>query len=148
MHANPLNERMIRFIKNHHILTLATSYNNVPYCATCFYSYIEDENLFIITSDYDTKHVRDMQKQKRVSCAIALETKIIGKISGIQFTGTITDLKDKDKASARKSYLKRFPFAILKDTVLWSIEPDYIKMTDNRLGFGKKLYWYKSKEIL
>jgi hypothetical protein len=24
---------------------------------------------------------------------------------------------------------------------LWSLTPDFIKMTDNRLGFGKKLIW-------
>jgi uncharacterized protein len=143
MPANPLNKRIVKFIKSHHILTIATSVNNEPYCATCFYSYIEEDNLFIITSDYDTKHARDMLKQNRVSGAIALETKIIGKIRGIQFTGNVTDLSAKDNASARKSYLMRFPFAILKETTLWSIEPDYIKMTDNRLGFGKKIYWNK-----
>jgi len=144
MPENPLNKRIIKFIKSHHILTLATSSNNEPYCATCFYSYLEKENLFIITSDYETRHVKEMIKQNKISGAIALETKIIGKIRGIQFTGTITDLKDQNNTSARISYLKRFPFAILKETALWSIEPDYIKMTDNRLGFGKKLYWNKS----
>ena len=143
MPANPLNERIVKFLKSHHILTLATSNNNEPYCANCFYSFIEEKNLLIITSDYETRHVQEMIKQNRISGAIALETKIIGKIRGIQFTGIISDLKDKDKATARISYLKRFPFAILKETALWSIELDYIKMTDNRLGFGKKLYWNK-----
>lgn len=38
-------------------------------------------------------------------------------------------------------YLKRFPFAALMDTTLWVLQIDYAKMTDNRLGFGKKLIW-------
>ena len=42
---------------------------------------------------------------------------------------------------AHTSYLKRFPFAILSNTKLWTIRLIGIKMTDNRLGFGKKLYW-------
>jgi uncharacterized protein YhbP (UPF0306 family) len=29
---------------------------------------------------------------------------------------------------------------------LWSLAPDYIKMTDNRLGFGTKLIW-KTEEF-
>jgi len=27
---------------------------------------------------------------------------------------------------------------------LWGIEPDFIKMTHNRLGFGKKLIWQQT----
>jgi uncharacterized protein YhbP (UPF0306 family) len=31
------------------------------------------------------------------------------------------------------------------DTTLWILSIDYLKMTDNRLGFGKKLLWEKVK---
>ena len=41
-------------------------------------------------------------------------------------------------------YLKKFPFAILKNTALWYIEPTFLKFTDNRLGFGKKIIWEKA----
>jgi len=42
---------------------------------------------------------------------------------------------------AKVAYLKRFPVAILMKTNLWVVKVRYIKMTDNRLGFGKKLIW-------
>ncbi|MGD0342664.1 MAG: hypothetical protein ABSA76_13260 [Bacteroidales bacterium] len=42
---------------------------------------------------------------------------------------------------AKNAYLKKFPVAALMDTRLWIVELTYIKMTDNRLGFGKKLIW-------
>ena len=137
----PINERIIKFIKEHHIFTLATSLNNAPYCCTCFYVYLENENLFVFTSNKKTKHIQDIENQKRVAGAIALETSIIGKIRGIQFTGTISELKGSLLSKAHLSYLKTFPIAILKEATLWAIEPDFIKMTDNRLGFGKKLIW-------
>jgi uncharacterized protein len=35
----------------------------------------------------------------------------------------------------------RFPVAALMDTRLWIVRLTFIKMTDNRLGFGKKLIW-------
>ena len=35
-----------------------------------------------------------------------------------------------------------FPIARLMPNLhLWTLRPDFIKMTDNRLGFGKKLIW-------
>jgi uncharacterized protein YhbP (UPF0306 family) len=44
-------------------------------------------------------------------------------------------------ARAKSGYLKRFPVAILMDTRLWIVKLTCIKMTDNRLGFGKKIVW-------
>jgi uncharacterized protein YhbP (UPF0306 family) len=44
----------------------------------------------------------------------------------------------------KKAYLKRFPYAIFANTNLWILKINYLKMTDNRLGFGKKLIWQKT----
>ncbi|MBI9036574.1 MAG: pyridoxamine 5'-phosphate oxidase family protein [Bacteroidales bacterium] len=140
---NTIDDRTISFIKEHHILTLATSSNNKPYCASCFYVYIEEKNIFVITSDFTTKHIKDVEKQNIVAGAIALETTMIGKIQGIQFTGVMKLLMGNDLKIANKAYINKFPLALLKDTTLWGIFPDFIKMTHNRLGFGKKLIWKK-----
>jgi uncharacterized protein YhbP (UPF0306 family) len=81
----------------------------------------------------------------RVSCTIALETRIVGKIRGIQFTAVIRPLEGEELRRARRAYLRRFPVArLMPDLHLWAIDPNYIKMTDNRLGFGKKLTWNRS----
>ena len=34
-----------------------------------------------------------------------------------------------------------FPYAALAELTLWAIAPDFMKFTDNTLGFGKKLIW-------
>ena len=39
----------------------------------------------------------------------------------------------------KKKYLKRFPYARLMETTLWTLKLSFVKYTDNRLGFGKKL---------
>ena len=141
-------QRIIDFIEEHHIFTLAIARDNIPYCATCYYAWMKEQNEFVFTSDHETRHVRDVVEGNnyRVAGAIALETKIVGKIRGIQFTGFITSLENTAPGStalkARARYLKRFPIARLMPNLhLWTLRPDFIKMTDNRLGFGKKLIW-------
>ncbi len=132
---------IVKFIKSHHVLTLATSTENTPWCANCFYTYLEEEAAFVFTSDHDTKHIQDLKEGNKVAGSVVLETEVIGKIRGIQFTGSLYEPDEKLKKKAKKSYLHRFPYAALMKTHLWILELDYIKMTDNRLGFGKKLIW-------
>ncbi len=143
---NEINKRIIDFIQQHHVLTLATSTKNIPYCANCFYVYLEKENLLVFTSDNDTKHIRNVMENKNVAGSIVLETKVVGKIRGIQFTGEMFELKGDLLKKAKKIYLKRFPYAALMKTTLWAVEITFLKLTDNRLGFGKKLIWKKSAQ--
>ncbi len=137
------DSRIVEFIHEHHVLTLATSFNEEPWCANCFYVYLEDENGLVFTSDFDTKHIQQASHNIYVAGSIVLETSIIGKIQGIQFQGIISQPQDELHEKAKKAYLKRFPIAMLMDTHLWVVDLTYIKMTDNRLGFGKKLIWSK-----
>lgn len=137
------DKKIVTFIKNHHVLTIATSVNNIPYCANCFYAYLEDENMFVFTSDNETKHVQDALQNDYVGGSVVLETNVVGKIRGIQFNGRMYLPDEGLKQKTHKRYMKRFPFAQLMKTQLWVIELDFIKLTDNRLGFGKKLIWRK-----
>ncbi|OFX88075.1 MAG: hypothetical protein A2W99_11000 [Bacteroidetes bacterium GWF2_33_16] len=136
-----VDKRIVEFIKKHHVLTLATTYQNTPYCANCFYVYSEEDNILIFTSDYETKHVKDLQKQDIVAGSIVLETTVIGKIQGVQFQGKIFEPKDNLLDKVKKKYLTRFPIAMLMKTTLWVVDLSFLKFTDNRLGFGKKLIW-------
>jgi len=138
-----IDSKVIEFINEHHVLTLATSRNNEPYCANCFYVYLEDENVFVFTSDLETKHIQDVELQNKVAASIVLETKMVGKIQGIQLTGILFMPENELKQKISKAYLKKYPFAVLMKTTLWVLEPDFLKFTDNRLGFGKKLIWKK-----
>lgn len=138
-----IDKRITRFIRKHHIFTLATSANNKPYVCTCFYVYLEDRNWFVFTSDHETRHIRELTAQPSVAGAIALETLAVGKIQGIQLTGISRELEGEEYEVALKAYLTRFPIALLKKLNLWVLEPDLLKMTHNQLGFGTKLIWKK-----
>ena len=136
-----IDERIVRFFRRHHVLTIATSVDNVPWCASCFYVYLKEENSLVFTTDPKTRHGQEFLKNQKIAGTVALETKIIGKIRGIQFQGTVSEPSGEMDEKAKTAYLKRFPVAMLMETHLWLIRLTSIKYTDNRLGFGKKLIW-------
>jgi len=146
--VNSIDQRIVKMIQRHHIFTLATSADNMPYCSTCFYAYEKEDNVFIFTSEKDTRHIAEAMQQSKVAGAIALETKIIGKIRGIQFTGEIKEIAGDELKKYLKIYLNRFPYVapFIKDTSFWIIVPELLKLTDNNLGFGKKLIWKKEAD--
>ena len=45
----------------------------------------------------------------------------------------------------RLTYIKAFPYAAVADLSLWRLEAKMMKLTDNTLGFGKKLIWQKEE---
>ncbi|GET32854.1 UPF0306 protein [Prolixibacter bellariivorans] len=135
------DKRIRDFITEHHVLTLATSQNGQPWCANCFYAYHEDENVLIFTSDDETRHIQEALANKQVAASIVLETSVVGKIRGLQMTGKLELPEGELAGKVKKRYLKKFPYAALMETKLWVLNIESMKMTDNRLGFGKKLFW-------
>lgn len=138
-----MDQRIIDFINGHHLLTLATSKDNIPYCSNAFYVFNEQSKSLIFSSDPTTKHAQDFITNPKVAASIALETKIVKKIQGVQLLGDIIELKGDDLEKAAKQYLKAFPYARLMKLHLWELQLTFLKMTHNKLGFGKKLIWEK-----
>ncbi|MDR1985028.1 MAG: pyridoxamine 5'-phosphate oxidase family protein [Prevotellaceae bacterium] len=139
-----IDKRIISFIKKHHVLTLATFDGSMIYCSNVFYAYDIENNAFIFYSDDKTKHFGDMKKNKNIAASIVLETKIIGKIQGLQLNGIATQPTDEIQKRCNKIYIKRFPYALINKADLWMFELTFAKYTNNMLGFGKKIIWEKS----
>ena len=135
-----INPKIVNFIHKHHLLTLATSFENKPYCASCFFVFDEAVPCFILATDEKTRHGREALLNPQVAGTIALETNMVGKIQGIQFCGLFRVASSSEKVA----YFKRFPYALAMNPSLWSIDIDTIKFTDNTLGFGKKLEYIKA----
>jgi len=136
-----IDSRFIKFFRKHHVLTIATTVENEPWCANCFYIYLEEENALVFTTDDDTRHGEEFLKNPLVAGSVVLETIVIGKIQGIQFQGLVSEPEGDMLSKAKWAYLKKFPPAVLMDTHLWMVKLTLIKLTDNRLGFGEKLIW-------
>jgi len=138
---NQPNQRMIKFLRRHHVMTLSTCHDNRPWCCQCFYVYVDRLCGLVFTSDTTTRHIAEAMQQPFVAGSIVLESKIVGKLQGIQLEGKLIEAGGELLREIKAAYMKRFPFALLMDTKLWFLELTTMKMTDNRLGFGKKLYW-------
>ncbi|HEX5623736.1 MAG TPA: pyridoxamine 5'-phosphate oxidase family protein [Sulfuricurvum sp.] len=135
-------QRIEAFIKKHHLLSLSTM-GETLWCCSLFYAYDTAEAAFIVASDRETQHMHNVSLNPFVAGTVAWETKTVGKIQGIQFSGEMEKIADhSDQASL---YLERFPYARVMNPTLWKITIHRIKMTDNTLGFGKKITW--SREI-
>lgn len=133
-----MEENFIKFIRKHHLLTLATvNGEGMPYVANCFYAYDKERNLFIFTSDNTTRHGAEMEQNPNVALSIALETRVVGRIQGLQIEGKA----ERGDSKAQATYIKRFPYAAVAPLSLWMVRPKMMKLTDNTLGFGKKLIW-------
>lgn len=133
-----IDERITKFIRKHHVLTLATvGGDNLPWVANCFYAYDTKRNKIVFTSDLTTRHGSEMEAQPRVALSIVRETRIVGCVEGIQIEGIVA----RGQEEARKVYIKRFPYAAVAPLTLWEVTPKMLKLTDNKLGFGKKLIW-------
>lgn len=133
--------RIVDFIRKHHVMTLATSAGNTPYCANLFYAYLGEANCFAVTSSDATRHGAEARLNPCVAGSIVLETRMVGNVQGLQFQGTMRRPAATELSAVRKGYLRRFPYAAVMDLELWIITLEWAKLTDNRLGFGKKLHW-------
>ena len=131
-------EKIISFIKKHHVLSLASFADDEIYSCNLFYSFCEDSNSFIVASSQDTQHIQNIKQNSNIAGTIVLETKNISLVQGVQFRGNFLELDDK---SLKSKYFKTFPYALVMNPKLWQIKVNYFKMTDNKLGFGKKLIW-------
>ncbi|MCC8034515.1 MAG: pyridoxamine 5'-phosphate oxidase family protein, partial [Rikenellaceae bacterium] len=94
-------EQIVRFIRRHHVLTLATSSSEGLWCSNLFYGYLPEENAFVFTSEERTRHIRDVLDNPLVAASVVLETRSVGKVQGLQITGMV------DKAEAGDGKFRR-----------------------------------------
>ncbi len=133
-------EKMTKFIERHHLLALATVHENQPYGCSVFYAFDAEQVCFIVASDMKTQHIRNVLHNPNVAAVIALETRDVSKIQGIQIQGVMTQTAQKRD---QQLYFKHFAYAKVMQPTLWRISIDAMKFTDNRLGFGSKLMWQR-----
>lgn len=136
-----MEKKIETYLSESKVLTLATSIDNIPYCANCFYAYDAENKILIFLSDDKTRHISEALNNNNVAGTIDKEVTTVAKIKGLQFTGEFINPTKEQQDCFYDIYYDKFPFARAKPSSIWGINLNWIKMTDNTLGFGKKLKW-------
>jgi len=136
-----MDKRMTSFIKDQKSLCLCTAVNDEPYCANCFYAFLEEDNILVFKSSEKTRHILNALVNNRIAGTIVQDLNKIGEITGIQFTGQFAPAVGDILSKAKMAYYTKNPMALVMKGELWIISLKYVKLTDNKLGFGNKLVW-------
>ncbi|EDM38568.1 hypothetical protein PBAL39_20885 [Pedobacter sp. BAL39] len=159
MIENSLNmhEAISDFLQSQTVMTMATAIMDEPYCAPCFFAYNATHQVLVFKSDRETNHVKNALSNAQVAGSVLPDQLVKGRVRGLQFSGVLMNIANPENpsaaaevhppeayitlADAKKSYYKKYPFALAIPGVIWIIRLHWIKFTDNTLGFGKKRIW-------
>ncbi len=114
------------------------------WCANCFYVFDAAAMALWLMTEPHTRHGGLMLNNGWVVGTIAPKPKSIALIRGVQYRAEAVLLSGEEAEAARARYCKRFPIARAMKASVWRLDLHEVKMTDNTLGFGKKLHWARS----
>lgn len=136
---------LIRYLKKQHVLSLSCHNAQEIWSANCFYIFDEASMAFWLMTEPDTRHGALIEGNPQVAGTVNGQPKSVLLIKGVQYRGRMQRLQGEAESRARSAYQKRFPVARKVSAPLWEITLDELKMTDNALGFGKKILWWREE---
>ncbi len=139
-------QAVLDFLQEHQTLTLATvGPDGTPHAAALFYAYTEDLRLIFLSAP-DTQHAQHIGNSAPVAVTIQADGQDWRRIIGLQLHGIAGPADE----NARRIYLARFSFIarteslvqLLRGVRFYVIMPTWVRLIDNRLGFGHKQEWH------
>lgn len=137
-------DKIITYLSSQTSLSLCCVDDGMPYCCTCFYVLDAQRISFYFSSSLNTYHANIMLKSSRVAGTVADQTQSVMHLQGVQYQGRVKLLMDEEEKRARQLFYASYPIAKLKKAPMWEIMLNSLKMTNNKLGFGKKLLWSRN----
>jgi uncharacterized protein YhbP (UPF0306 family) len=100
----------------------------------------------IFLSDPDSAHSRNLAASQHASAAMYPEERDWRRLRGVQMTGHARVLDGSEAEAARHTYARRFPFVAELATAMaasriYAFTPSWVRLTDNRRGFGFQQEW-------
>lgn len=128
-------------------MTLSTvGKDQEPHAAAIYFAADASINLYFF-SETGSQHALDIGREPRAAVAIQAEAADWQDIRGLQMRGKVRVVEiGQEWQAAWQLYHKKFPFVSdLEDLVaanqMYSFEPTWIRLVDNRRGFGFKQEW-------
>ncbi|BBV07037.1 TPA: YhbP family protein [Providencia stuartii] len=134
-----------RYFSRQHVFSLFTCHGNDIWPASCYYAFdAKSMSLFFMT-DPASRHGQLMTENPHVAGTVSAQTKVVSQIQGLQFIGQVIALDGSLLQQAHQFYCRRFPVALTAKLPVWRLELQEVKMVNNKLGFGSKLYWSRNR---
>jgi uncharacterized protein YhbP (UPF0306 family) len=127
-------------------LTLATQGDNGPHAAPVFFAADEALRLYFFSDPYSL-HSRHLAQDPRAAVAFYPPAQVWNDIHGLQMQGRVHQVEAGPQWEQGWScYRAKFPFvdaleAVIAQNALYVFVPHWIRLVDNRRGFGFKQEW-------
>lgn len=137
--------RALGYLRQHHVMTLATHGPLGLWAAAVFYA--ADGFQLTFLSAGHTRHAQNIAASPRVSATIQEDYTDWAAIQGIQLEGTARLLAGAERTAALRLYADKFQFlkrpisvveAALKGVNWYVLSPDRLYFVDNSRGFGHR----------
>lgn len=144
-----MNENIIKFISKQTCASLCVidQHENSPYCFSCFYAFNARLGLLYFKSSPAAHHSSLIAANPSIAGTILPDKLNVLQIRGIQFEGTVLPDDHELVKDGSAQYHKQHPMALAMSGEIWTIQINEIKMTDNSLGFGKKITWERNELV-
>jgi len=114
--------------------------------AACVYFAFTPDLHFFFLSSARTQHAQNLRRDPRAAVSLSPGGTGWQDLRGVQMRGIVTLSQGDEVQRGRTVYFSRFPFAralerVEPDMGLHCFRPDWVKLIDNRLGFGHKEEW-------
>ena len=146
--SGPLKGRVLAFLAEHHVMTLATLGKEGPWAAAVFYA-CDDLRLYFLSAP-NTRHAQNLAREPHVAATIQRDYDDWPGIRGLQISGTVRTVAAEDEARVRALYQRRYPLvgggAGVPRAIMEALNkirgsdfvPEDIYLIDNRLGFAHR----------
>lgn len=142
-----MNDAVQRYLRAHHVATLATSGESI-WAAAVFY--VSDGTTLYFLSSPTSRHCSNLAANGSVALTVQEDYADWPDIKGVQLEGTASEISGSEEEHARRLYGQKFPLvgklaqapaAIVKAMakVRWyKVVPTRLYFIDNSLGFGRR----------
>jgi uncharacterized protein YhbP (UPF0306 family) len=143
-----LRRRILAFLDEHHVMTLASIGADGPWAAAVFYAH-DDCRLYFLSAP-TARHAENIAADPRAAATIQRDYDDWPGIRGLQLSGPVREVAPEDEARVRALYQSRYPLIgggagvprkILEalDKIRWyEFAPEDIYLIDNTLGFAHR----------
>lgn len=141
-----MNDNITRFLHQQSCASICCmDEEGKPYCFSCFYAFNSNQALVYFKSSVNSHHAGLMKKNPFIAGTVLPDKLNKLAVKGIQFEGIVLDTELPEVKRGLNDYVRKYPMALAMPGEIWALQIDRIKMTDNTLGFGKKMIWSRNE---